>query len=100
MQNSFLGFLMNILVVWSLKEMIVFVIAEVESGMEKEVSEEMTTVDGVTEVYVITGEYDLLVKMEIDNLEDAMDLIMGRIRNIDGIEGTRTILAKKIKGTI
>lgn len=91
---------MNILVVWSLKEMIVFVIAEVESGMEKEVSEEMTTVDGVTEVYVITGEYDLLVKMEIDNLEDAMDLIMGRIRNIDGIEGTRTILAKKIKGTI
>ena len=77
--------------------MIVFVIAEVESGMEKEVSEEMTTVAGVTEVYVITGEYDLLVKMEVDNLENAMDLIMDRIRNIDGIEGTRTILARRIK---
>ena len=88
---------MDILGVWSLKEMIVFVIAEVESGMEQEVSEEMTTVEGVTEVYIITGEYDLLAKMEIDNLEDAMDLIMGRIRNINGIEGTRTILAKKIK---
>jgi DNA-binding Lrp family transcriptional regulator len=88
---------MNTLSVGSLKEMIVFVIAEVESGMEQEVSEEMTTIEGVTEVYIITGEYDLLAKMEIDNLEDAMDLIMGRIRNINGIEETRTILAKKIK---
>ena len=93
-QNSLLGFLIDILFV---KEMIVFVIAEVESGMEKKVSEEMTTVEGITEVYVITGEYDLLAKMEVENLENAMDLIMDRIRNIDGIEGTRTILARRIK---
>ena len=77
--------------------MIVFVIAEVEVGREKEVSRALAMVTGVTEVYVLTGEYDILVKIDVENPEEALDLIMDKIRKISGIEGTRTIFAKKVK---
>lgn len=77
--------------------MIVFVIAEVELGREKEVSEELAKVDGVTEVYVMTGEYDVLAKIDVEKPEEALDLIMDKIRKINGIEETRTIFAKKVK---
>ena len=77
--------------------MIVFVIAEVEVGREKEVSRALAMVTGVTEVYVLTGEYDVLVKINVDKPEEALDLIMDKIRKISGIEGTRTIFAKKVK---
>ena len=77
--------------------MIVFVIAEVELGREKEVSEELAKVDGVAEVYVLTGEYDVLVKIGVEKPEEALDLIMDKIRKINGIEETRTIFAKKVK---
>jgi DNA-binding Lrp family transcriptional regulator len=76
---------------------IVFVIAEVEVGREKEVSRALAMVTGVTEVYVLTGEYDVLVKINVDKPEEALDLIMDKIRKISGIEGTRTIFAKKVK---
>jgi DNA-binding Lrp family transcriptional regulator len=77
--------------------MIVFVIAEVELGREKEVSGELARVDGVAEVYVMTGEYDLLAKIDVEKPEEALDLIMDKIRKINGIEETRTIFAKKVK---
>ena len=77
--------------------MIVFVIAEVEVGREKEVSEELAKVDGVAEVYVLTGEYDVLVKIDVEKPEEALDLIMDKIRKINGIAETRTIFAKKVK---
>lgn len=77
--------------------MIVFVIAEVEVGREKEVSRALAMVAGVTEVYVLTGEYDVLVKIDVEEPEEALDLIMDKIRKISGIEGTRTIFAKKVK---
>lgn len=77
--------------------MIVFVIVEVELGREKEVSEELAKVDGVAEVYVLTGEYDVLVKIGVEKPEEALDLIMDKIRKINGIEETRTIFAKKVK---
>jgi len=76
---------------------IVFVIAEVEVGREKEVSRALAMVTGVTEVYVLTGEYDVLVKIDVEKPEEALDLIMDKIRKISGIEGTRTIFAKKVK---
>jgi len=77
--------------------MIVFVIAEVEVGREKEVSRALAIVTGVTEVYVLTGEYDVLVKIDVEEPEEALDLIMDKIRKISGIENTITIFAKKIK---
>ena len=77
--------------------MIVFVLAEVEVGREKEVSRALAMVTGVTEVYVLTGEFDVLAKIDVEEPEEALDLIMDKIRKISGIEGTRTIFAKKIK---
>ncbi len=77
--------------------MIVFVLAEVEVGSEKEVSRALAMVTGVTEVYVLAGEDDVLVKIDVEEPEEALDLIMDKIRKISGIEGTRTIFAKKIK---
>ena len=78
-------------------EMLVFVIIEVELGREREVSEEVAKISEVTEVYVLTGEYDVIAKIEVENSEEALDLIMKKVRKIKGIEETRTIFAKKVK---
>jgi DNA-binding Lrp family transcriptional regulator len=69
----------------------------VELGREKEVSKELAKLDKVSEVYVMTGEYDILVKVDAENPEEMLDFIIEKIRKIDGVEDTRTVFAKKIK---
>ncbi|TYB44519.1 MULTISPECIES: Lrp/AsnC family transcriptional regulator [Actinomadura] len=70
---------------------IVFVKADV--ARIHEVAETIAALDGVSEVYSITGDHDLMAMVRVRRNEDLNDIIPGRINKIPGIVGTETHIA-------
>jgi len=60
-----------------------------------EVAEKLTNVAGVTEVYSVSGNYDLVVMIRVATNDDLADLVTNQFVNIDGIETTESMLAFK-----
>jgi len=59
------------------------------------VAKEISRIDGVNEVYELTGDIDLIAKVEARSV-DELSRIIFRIREIEGVQGTdtRIVLAK------
>jgi DNA-binding Lrp family transcriptional regulator len=70
-----------------------FVLLDVDVDRVPEVAEELTELAGVTEVYSVTGRYDLIVKVKVAHNEDLADVVTGRIGKVAGIRGSETVIA-------
>lgn len=58
-----------------------------------EVAEAIVALDGVSEVYSITGEYDLLAMVRVHQHEELAEVIPGRLNKVPGIVDTETHIA-------
>ena len=57
---------------------------------QRDVAQTIARLDGVHEVHLISGEYDMLVKVRGGSMEDIGSLVIDRIREIDGVGRTLT----------
>lgn len=58
-----------------------------------EVAQTIAEIDGVSEVYSITGEWDLLAMVRVARYEEVAEVIPGRVNKVDGVEHTETHIA-------
>jgi DNA-binding Lrp family transcriptional regulator len=58
-----------------------------------EVAEAIAALDNVSEVYSVTGEFDLIAMVRVRQHDDLADVIPGRINKIQGILSTETHVA-------
>ncbi|GAA1517193.1 Lrp/AsnC ligand binding domain-containing protein [Sphaerisporangium rubeum] len=58
-----------------------------------EVAETIADLDGVSEVYSITGAHDLLAMVRVAAYEQVAEIVPGRINKIPGVLETETHLA-------
>jgi DNA-binding Lrp family transcriptional regulator len=58
-----------------------------------EVAEAIAAIDGVSEVYSITGEFDLVAMVRVRAHDELADVIPGRLNKLDGIVDTETHIA-------
>ncbi|MFI0487343.1 Lrp/AsnC family transcriptional regulator [Actinomadura sp. 9N215] len=70
---------------------IVFVKADV--ARIHEVAETIAALDGVSEVYSITGDHDLMVMIRVRRHEELNDIIPGRLNKVTGIVASETHIA-------
>lgn len=70
-----------------------FVLLDVDVDAVPEVAETLCELDGVTEVYSVTGRYDLIVKVRVAHNEDLADVVTGGIGKVPGIKGSETVIA-------
>ena len=70
----------------------VFVMVRTDPGHGTEVANKIADVESFSEAYSITGQYDLLVKLYIDNIDSVGRLIERDIHSIPHIRETFTIL--------
>lgn len=68
-----------------------FILIVVEPLKEYLVYNCLSKMDEVVEVHPLFGDYDMLIKMEIKTVEKASELILNKIRGIDGIVTTKTL---------
>jgi len=70
----------------------------VKGGTEEYIDNRFINNKNVKEVFGITGEYDLLIKLKFGNVEEFNDYILGFRKNNKNIASTLTMVAtKKIK---
>ncbi|HET6939628.1 MAG TPA: Lrp/AsnC ligand binding domain-containing protein [Nocardioides sp.] len=70
---------------------IVFVKADV--ARIPEVGEAIAALDGVSEVYSVTGEIDLIVLVRVRAHEDVADVVADRLNKVPGVLSTETHIA-------
>jgi DNA-binding Lrp family transcriptional regulator len=58
-----------------------------------EVAQAVAELDGVSEVYSVAGDVDLVALVRVRRHEDLADIIAGRLNKVDGIQATQTLIA-------
>ncbi|GAA2100798.1 Lrp/AsnC ligand binding domain-containing protein [Microlunatus panaciterrae] len=70
---------------------IVFVKADV--ARIPEVAEQLAALDGVSEVYSVTGQIDLIALVRVSNHDQVADVVADRINKVPGVLSTETHIA-------
>ena len=76
--------------------MVTFIILlNVRSNKITEIAETLADMEAISEVYSVTGGYDLVVIVRSKSNDDVADLVANHIGQIEGIRKTDTMLAFK-----
>ena len=73
----------------------VYVFITTEIGYEKDIFNKLKSIQDVKEAYLLIGLYDILVKLESDDMEYLKETIQSEIRCIDKIRSTTTMIELK-----
>ncbi len=66
---------------------------DVEQSTIPEVAEQVAAIDGVSEVYSVTGDPDLVVVVRVREHDQLADVIAGAVSRVPGVVATRTHIA-------
>ena len=69
-----------------------YVLINCELGSEQKVIDQIRPIDGVKEVRGVFGAYDILAKIETASVERLLEIITWKIRKIDRIRSTLTLM--------
>ncbi len=58
-----------------------------------EVREELKKIEGVEEVYVVYGIYDIVAKVRANTMDELKDIVTWRVRRLDKVRSTLTMIA-------
>ncbi len=75
-----------------------YVLINCDIGSEESVMSQLKEVDLVKEVYGVFGAYDIVVLVEADTVESLRDTISWKIRKIENIRSTLTMMIIKGQG--
>ncbi len=73
-----------------------YILMAVEIGKTDTVVTELRKIDAAIRVAVTTGEYDIVVLVEVPSLEALYDLTVNHIHKIPGIADTTTAVVEKM----
>ena len=65
----------------------------VENVSQRSLAEEISKIPGVYEVIVISGEWDIVLKVRAGSVEEIGTLVVDRLRMMKGVEKTQTCVA-------
>jgi DNA-binding Lrp family transcriptional regulator len=69
-----------------------YILINCEIGSEEDVITSLKAVEGIKEVHGTFGAYDILAKIESAQVEDLRETITWKIRKIDKIRSTLTLM--------
>ena len=71
------------------------ILLNVKRDKINEVAEKLSSMDGISEVYSVTGNYDLVAMVRVPTNDQLSTLVTNTLVKVDGIERTDTMLAFK-----
>ena len=71
---------------------IAYILINCELGSEESIIQQLKSIDGVVEVHGTFGAYDILAKIESTTVEILREIITWKIRKIDQIRSTLTLM--------
>ena len=74
---------------------IAYVLISCDLGFDAEIVNEVKQIEDVKEVRGVNGAYDIVVKLESANAENLRDIITWKIRKLNRVRSTLTLMAIK-----
>jgi DNA-binding Lrp family transcriptional regulator len=72
------------------------VLIKAETSLINELAEQLAEVPGVAEVFSVAGQYDLVALVKVRENEELADVITHRMRKLNGILETQTLIAFRV----
>ena len=69
-----------------------YVLIVTDPGQTKRVNEKLRDIPKVVEIHEVMGPYDIVVEIEVDSLQEIPSILGERIRVIDGIQSTTSLV--------
>ena len=69
-----------------------FILINCEPGKEKGVFNALAKIPQIKGLRMVFGEYDLIARLEVKGFREVASLMVDKIRGLDGIQGTKTLL--------
>ncbi|MEK6974325.1 MAG: Lrp/AsnC family transcriptional regulator [Nanoarchaeota archaeon] len=60
---------------------------------QENIAMQISKLEGVEETSIVTGVTDIFAKVRVASIEELNDLLIKRLRNIDGVDKTQTFMA-------
>jgi Lrp/AsnC family transcriptional regulator for asnA, asnC and gidA len=73
------------------------VLINTDAGAEDEVFEKLKELSQVTEAYVVYGVYDIVIRVETENMEKLRDFVTNSIRKLPKVRSTLTMIVMENK---
>lgn len=70
----------------------VYVLVRVKPTFEQAVGEMIQALEACDEIHPLFGEYDYIVKLEGKDHQELTKIILERIRGLDGVAATKTLV--------
>lgn len=72
------------------------VLIQCEIDLIPEAAQAIAALDGVSEVYSVAGEFDLVAIVQVADHEDLAEVIPGGIAKVEGVMRTETLIAFQV----
>jgi DNA-binding Lrp family transcriptional regulator len=70
-----------------------YILINAEPGCEDRLARDLRKIPELGDVCVVYGVYDIVAKIYADSFEQAKDVIKNKVRNVDKLRSTLTMLA-------
>ena len=70
-----------------------FILVNADLGAEESLVKELEKIENVKEVYLVYGVYDIIAKVEADTMEKVKETITWKVRRLDKVRSTLTMIA-------
>ena len=76
-----------------------YILFKVNSGTEREVCQKLVEFDEIIQADIIFGEYDVLAKIETEDLGNLEEFVSEKVRNVPNVLVTSTmIISREYRG--
>jgi len=69
-----------------------FVLINAEIGAENDVLKDLKTITEIKEAHMVYGVYDIIARVETETMQDLKDTISWKIRRLDKVRSTLTMI--------
>jgi len=69
-----------------------YVLVVTDPGRTRDVVQAMRLIPGIVEMHEVMGPYDIVAEIEVENLTDIPSILGERIRKIEGVQSTTSLV--------
>ncbi len=70
-----------------------YVLMTCETGSIQSIVESMEEFEEVVEVTAVTGDFDVISKLEVEEVDELLNIVAGKVHGLPGVEDTTTCIS-------
>ena len=74
-----------------------YILITTATGKENSVLDRIRDLPELTEAHQLFGQYDIIARMETEDYDRLCDVVLQKVRSVQGVTGSRTLICARFK---